>query len=244
MGQPDRGKGCRKRCNQSTPIQPRRSQWLVNHPQLPLTPPEQNAPPVVENASAVETVAEETTASFLALESSSLDGESLEPTDSRFTRRSSGLTYLDTTNEYCIDYLNDYLAVIYYQSNYFGDELYNIMLNVRFRFSNLHVYYSHIVLNVRISNFYYLFSNTLLDVNVSNCINSVYLDDFDNDDISVSEDDCIEIEDVEIFVSDVSDESDESDAFNESYAFDESDASDESDTFDESDSSDSAYNSP
>lgn len=75
MGQPARGKGRRKRCNQSIPISLRRSQspeMIASQPQMPSTPPEQNAQPAVGNASsAVETEAVDPTVKFLAPDSSS-----------------------------------------------------------------------------------------------------------------------------------------------------------------------------
>lgn len=69
MGQPAKGKGRRKRCNQSNPISLRRSQspdMIASQPQMPSTLPEQNAPPAVRNASSViEAEAVDPTVSFL-----------------------------------------------------------------------------------------------------------------------------------------------------------------------------------
>lgn len=81
MDRPAKGKGRRKRCIQSNPIPTRQSQSpdrIASQPQMPLTPPEQNALPAVRNASsAVEIEAIDFTVSFLAPDSSSRDGDEM-----------------------------------------------------------------------------------------------------------------------------------------------------------------------
>lgn len=80
MGQPARRKDRTKRWNQRTPISPRSQppDMIASQPQMPLTPPEQNAPPAVGNlSSAVETEAVGPTVTFLASNSPSRDGGEL-----------------------------------------------------------------------------------------------------------------------------------------------------------------------